>query len=353
MTVMKRSMNEIVVSTKKPRWQESLLPSPLSQVDYIPSVENMVVSEEVIKKNQQEFFSAKQYISQPSFQVKQIPQLQTHQYLPTSSFHYDQLSPRTPVDCYPPLLVPSPTAEKKIKCHLPTKQLATLLSKEREKLIPKDYLAIIAKKHDQRIEILNWMHYSCQKLRFIPETKYMAINLFDRYLSRTKVNLRKQVFLLAATCVYISGKMVEELADPSTADMISLSEFKFTTAEIKRMERKVTCALSWELTCVTPYSLLHELLNSLGLADPRVRPYAASNVSRTSIEVKIHPLINSILHHKEYCIERPSLLLAACLDSLDQWSFLSVFNIDLESILKLLNVKKNDYQDIKKYISRV
>ncbi|KAJ3274491.1 hypothetical protein HDV01_002619 [Terramyces sp. JEL0728] len=336
---MKRSRNEVVVPSKKLRVQESLLPSPLSQADYIPSIENIVVKEQINQYRQQEYCSAMQSISQPHFQVKQIPHLQIYQYQ-TSSFQYGQMSPRTPVECYPPLLIPSPVSERKIKWFEPTKQLTCLLNIELEKLIPRGYLVTIAKKYDQRIEILNWMHDSCQKLRFIPETKYMAINIFDRYLSKTKVNLRKQLYLLATTCVYISGKLVEELADPSTNDMISMSQFKFTVSEIKRMERKVTGCLDWELTCVTPYSILHELLNSLGLPDPRVKPYAASNVTRSSIEVKLHPLISSILLHKEHCIEKPSVVLAACLYSLDQWNFLSIFNIDFDSIAKLLKVQK-------------
>lgn len=75
-------------------------------------------------------------------------------------------------------------------------------------------------------------------LHFVPETTYVAVNFYDRYLSLTRVTMAKQFHLLALTCVYIAGKILEELREPDLKDMVKFSP-QMTVKDIKVIRRLI------------------------------------------------------------------------------------------------------------------
>lgn len=62
----------------------------------------------------------------------------------------------------------------------------------------------------------------------------VSINFYDRYLSSrtTKVNARQNK-LLVLVCLYIAGRLLEELSEPTAKEIIAVSEFECTLEEIK------------------------------------------------------------------------------------------------------------------------
>lgn len=93
----------------------------------------------------------------------------------------------------------------------------------------------------------------CREFTFQEETIYVAVNFLDRYLSRVKVTMRKQFNLLAITCVYIAAKYHEEIKEPCSSDMAESSLDGHNVKDLRRMERKITATLDWELNIVTPH----------------------------------------------------------------------------------------------------
>ena len=52
-----------------------------------------------------------------------------------------------------------------------------------------------------------------------PETAYIAVQFFDRYLSRVRITQRRQFQLLAVTSLYLAAKVEEEILEPLCSDM--------------------------------------------------------------------------------------------------------------------------------------
>lgn len=79
----------------------------------------------------------------------------------------------------------------------------------------------------------------------MPETLYVTVNVIDRYLAIQEIK-KSQLHLLGVTALLISTKY-EEIYPPDLKDLLSVSENKFTKAEVLSMEFKILSALSFNL----------------------------------------------------------------------------------------------------------
>jgi hypothetical protein len=69
---------------------------------------------------------------------------------------------------------------------------------------------------------------------FHPETTFIAVNLFDRYLSTMRVSQKKQQHHLALACLYLGAKIDEELLEPMCKDILQrASHYTITVPELK------------------------------------------------------------------------------------------------------------------------
>ncbi|KAJ3367721.1 hypothetical protein HDU91_001159 [Kappamyces sp. JEL0680] len=256
-----------------------------------------------------------------------------------------QLSPCTPREL-PQIMVPSPKSDSGMtspSCSAVCagKGLAALLAKECDTLPGPDYVKRQKPKALLRKDIIHWLKSIAAKLGYVPETFYMAINFYDRYLSKVNVTQSRQYRLLALTCLYVAGKLLEELAEPLMKEMVSFSDKMFTPKEILRMERKIVYALDWNLSCVTPFCLVDEVFLSLGYPDCRdVGKHSKENRARTALEKKLNPLIGPILLNLDLCTLKPSTILRACLDFLDLTKELHPLGLDSHMVASLLPAEK-------------
>lgn len=78
--------------------------------------------------------------------------------------------------------------------------------------------------------IQNVHHHLC----LLPETLYLAIYLFDRFLS-IKVVARAKVGLVAVTCILVAAKF-EEIVVPSMETMLNFIPGVFTRSELLKAE---------------------------------------------------------------------------------------------------------------------
>lgn len=77
----------------------------------------------------------------------------------------------------------------------------------------------------------------------MPETLYVTINIIDRYLSIQEIK-KSQLHLLGVTALLISTKY-EEIYPPELKDLLSVSENKFSKAEVLSMEYKILTTLEF------------------------------------------------------------------------------------------------------------
>lgn len=106
-------------------------------------------------------------------------------------------------------------------------------------------------KDTSRAFLVEWIIDVHRKFRLMPETLYVTINIIDRYLSLQEIK-KSQLHLLGVTALLISTKY-EEIYPPELKDLLSVSENKFTKAEVLAMETKILSSL--EFNFMFPSSL--------------------------------------------------------------------------------------------------
>ena len=109
---------------------------------------------------------------------------------------------------------------------------------ERALKVDPDYLAKVQLstevKDTSRAFLIEWIIDVHRKFRLLPETLYVTVFLIDRFLSLKQIK-KSQLHILGVTSLLISTKY-EEIYPPDLKDLLSVSENKFSRAEVLAME---------------------------------------------------------------------------------------------------------------------
>lgn len=89
-------------------------------------------------------------------------------------------------------------------------------------------------KDTSRAFLVEWIIDVHRKFRLLPETLYVTVFLIDRFLSLKQIK-KSQLHILGVTSLLISTKY-EEIYPPDLKDLLSVSENKFSRAEVLAME---------------------------------------------------------------------------------------------------------------------
>ncbi|XP_030496665.2 cyclin-D1-1 [Cannabis sativa] len=120
-----------------------------------------------------------------------------------------------------------------------------------------------------RVEAVNWILKVHAYYQFRPETAYLSVNYYDRFLLSTTLPKGKgwPSQLLSVTCLSLAAKM-EEISVPLLLDLQTKEpKFMFEPKTIQRMELIVMANLKWRLHLVTPFDFVHYFiwkLSSIG-----------------------------------------------------------------------------------------
>ncbi|OVA07972.1 Cyclin [Macleaya cordata] len=118
------------------------------------------------------------------------------------------------------------------------------------------------------ISLILQMQFSCN---FDPSIQYLAVNYFDRFISRQEVPHEKpwMLRLLGISCVSLAAKM--KRIDFSLTDFQREEGFIYDTQTIQRMELLILGALKWRMRSITPFSFVNFFLSFFKLKDPPLR----------------------------------------------------------------------------------
>ena len=72
-----------------------------------------------------------------------------------------------------------------------------------------------------------------QQFDYHPETAHIAVQFFDRYLSRVRVVQRKHFQLLALTSLFLAAKVEEEILEPLCSDMTKKTGSLFAIQDVR------------------------------------------------------------------------------------------------------------------------
>ena len=102
--------------------------------------------------------------------------------------------------------------------------------------------------------VIHWIISVCERFELLPETLYLTINIFDRYLEK-KTLLKKNLQLIASTCLLIASKY-EEIYAPEIRDLVYISKGLFNKDNIINIEYDILKCLNFNLLTVSPYIFL-------------------------------------------------------------------------------------------------
>ncbi|KAM4566647.1 cyclin-P [Odontesthes bonariensis] len=106
-----------------------------------------------------------------------------------------------------------------------------------------------------RAVLVDWIIQVHELMQFQDETLYLAVHLLNRSLRQLKVTTAN-LQLLGLVCLFLAAKKEESLL-PEVSVLCSLMDNTYSKNQLLRMERKVLCALKFDLSYCPP---LHFLL---------------------------------------------------------------------------------------------
>jgi G2/mitotic-specific cyclin 2 len=108
-----------------------------------------------------------------------------------------------------------------------------------------------------RSVLIDWLVEVHWKLKLLPETLFLTVNLIDRFLTLRSVSLAK-FQLVGITATLIASKY-EEILSPSVSNFVYLSDGSYDEQEILNAECYMLNSLQFVLSSPNPYVFLRRI----------------------------------------------------------------------------------------------
>ncbi|KAH9305228.1 hypothetical protein KI387_009632, partial [Taxus chinensis] len=129
--------------------------------------------------------------------------------------------------------------------------------------VPPDYMSHQSDINEKmRAILVDWIIEVHLKFGLMHETLFLAINLFDRYLSSQRV-MRKSLQLVGITSMLLACKY-EEIYAPVVEDFVLISDNAYRRTEILQMEKSILNTLRFNVSVPTPYVFMKRFLKAAG-----------------------------------------------------------------------------------------
>ncbi|XP_046719737.1 cyclin N-terminal domain-containing protein 2 isoform X2 [Silurus meridionalis] len=112
-----------------------------------------------------------------------------------------------------------------------------------------------------RAILVDWLIQVHDAFNFSEETLYLAVHLLNRVLRQIKISI-SSLQLLGVVCLFLAAKK-EECLLPEVSELCYLMANTYSKKQLLRMERRVLCALKFDLSHTPP---IHFLLLSAYIA---------------------------------------------------------------------------------------
>lgn len=144
------------------------------------------------------------------------------------------------------------------------------LSREVSGMSQCDYLSVRQCDVTARMRtiLVDWLVDVHTQFRLQQSALYLAVNIFDRFLStEDTVVARSQLQLVGVTCMWIAAKY-EEIYPPCLEDFVYISDCTYTREELLRMEALICNKLNFVFTVPTVLPFVDRGLKALFSAHP-------------------------------------------------------------------------------------
>lgn len=131
-----------------------------------------------------------------------------------------------------------------------------MIKQEPEFMVQPDYLSKTQDeiKDTSRAFLIEWVIDVHRKFRLVPEALYVCVLIIDQFLSKKKI-LKSQLHLFGVTTLLIAAKY-EEIYPPKLSDFLQVSENKFTSKMVLKMEQEILETLNFNITAPSGYRFL-------------------------------------------------------------------------------------------------
>lgn len=165
---------------------------------------------------------------------------------------------------------------------------------------------------------VQWLMKLTSKFEFYPETFFLSVNILDRLLTKVKAK-PMHLRCISLTCLYLASKMVEEEEMvPGTMEFIEMSDCKFATGNVLRMEKLILDHLDWCLWTTTSLEYMH-IFHTLAAVEATDAGKFDEKTSQSNLKKLTHYSLASIVSNYSITSKYSSAVLA-----------LAVFSVDLE-----------------------
>ncbi|KAI6182804.1 Cyclin domain containing protein [Aphelenchoides bicaudatus] len=106
-------------------------------------------------------------------------------------------------------------------------------------------------KADMRRTLFSWLMDVCEDLTLHRETYHLAIDFFDRLLSKGGIDVLPQTIQLVGTSALFLATKIEEVYPPKLSELVALTDNACTEDEVRRMEEIILSKLEWHCSPLT------------------------------------------------------------------------------------------------------
>lgn len=110
-----------------------------------------------------------------------------------------------------------------------------------------------------RRSTLEWLATAAEASKVSPETLFLSMNIFDRFLQVHRMTPASKIQLAAVTALFIAAKY-EEIYAPESSDMVRVAGNSISVRELCAMECAILSRLEYRLSVPTPYTFFRRFI---------------------------------------------------------------------------------------------
>jgi hypothetical protein len=158
-----------------------------------------------------------------------------------------------------------------------------------------------------RHKLMDWLVDVHNEFRLPPETLFLAVNCFYRFLSCKKVRI-KRLQLVGATALFIASKyegrcLLHQIDPPSGKDFEDVADGAYTVKELLKAERLMLSTLEFNLQWPGPMGFLHHISRADNY-DRQIRTLSKYFLEITVMDERFLDWVPSFLSAGSYCLAR-------------------------------------------------
>lgn len=117
-----------------------------------------------------------------------------------------------------------------------------------------------------RAIVVNWLIEVHNRFKLLPDTLFLSVILFDRYMSLIHSIEKKRLQLIGVTCLLLACKY-EEIFSPEVRDFVCILDHSYEREDLMAQENEVMKLLKFEVTYPSSLKYYEILRLELGIED--------------------------------------------------------------------------------------